>query len=281
MRDKGLAIASASTVAAALPRLYERQPEIAVLCLTGTRSQLPGQIAHVRQAAPRIRVVAVVQLEVDVEAAMRAGADDALSLEHSGDRLCLPLLEWATGAGRPISGARLLGRRNAYLEARIAELERENAHLAELAAIDEASGLVARTGFVQQLARGSAGSLLVIDLPGLGQQIDVLGGFVIGGLLQQIAATLVGCARATDIVARIGPERFAIWMPEVAEPAALAVVESVRRVLGKLELPRCGRVRATLELCRLGAPGIAAADLLAACEARLPDSGDAATPHAA
>jgi GGDEF domain-containing protein len=109
-----------------------------------------------------------------------------------------------------------------------------------------------------------------VDLPGLAGQIDVLGNFVLGGVLQQIAASLTACARPADTIARIAPERFAILMPDTDEPASLLVAATVRAMLGRFELPKQGRIRATLELNQLrGGSATAAADVLAACETRL------------
>jgi len=77
---------------------------------------------------------------------------------------------------------------------------------------------------------GRPATVVLIELDGLDRLIDVLGREAGDRILPAVADALTRHARSTDHVARLGPGRFGILLPETGEVEAVNYVERVRQV---------------------------------------------------
>ncbi|WP_447972148.1 putative bifunctional diguanylate cyclase/phosphodiesterase [Nitrospira sp. Kam-Ns4a] len=117
------------------------------------------------------------------------------------------------------------------------------AQLRELARADALTGLPNRRVFLEWLPRAIArttrtdrvGALLVIDLDRFARINDMLGQAGGDRLLQAWATRLIGCLRATDTVARLGDNEFAILLEDLLLPEEAAVI--AQRLLHALAQP--------------------------------------------
>ncbi len=117
------------------------------------------------------------------------------------------------------------------------ELERVNGKLAELAVIDELTGVPNRRFFNHVAARewaraareGSPLSLILIDIDHFKWYNDHYGHQRGDECLRRVALALAGEARRPgDVVARYGGEEFAALLARTALPGALSVAETLR-----------------------------------------------------
>jgi diguanylate cyclase (GGDEF)-like protein/PAS domain S-box-containing protein len=114
--------------------------------------------------------------------------------------------------------------------------------ITHLARTDGLTGLANRATFIERLRqsfalaqRSALGfAVLYLDLDKFKPVNDTFGHPVGDLLLQEVAGRLKGCTRASDLVARIGGDEFAIVQSEVSEPAnagalAVKVQDELRR----------------------------------------------------
>ncbi len=135
----------------------------------------------------------------------------------------------------------------------LAELE-ERETLERLSATDPLTDLLNRRAFAEKLekratlaaAQERGGALLYIDLDHF-KEINDQGGHAAGdSALRAVATLLRRSGRATDLVARIGGDEFALWMDDVDAPAARKRAERIMSAVGELTpvspagLPRLG-----------------------------------------
>ena len=73
------------------------------------------------------------------------------------------------------------------------------------------------------------GTVVMIQLDGLDRFVDRLGHDAADRIVSVVADTILRLARDADHVARLGPGRFAVLLPETDEVAAINYVERVRR----------------------------------------------------
>lgn len=102
------------------------------------------------------------------------------------------------------------------------------------AVVDPLTGLRNRREFERALslyAEGSspAATLVYIDLDHFKTLNDTLGHPAGDSALQHVARLLEAAVRDGDLVARIGGEEFAVWLPRTALAEALEVAERIRR----------------------------------------------------
>ncbi len=121
----------------------------------------------------------------------------------------------------------------------ISERRQLEERLVFLAGHDEMTGLPNRRRFREELERGvgyakrygHTGALLILDLDNFKQVNDTLGHHVGDGLVTEVAGRLRGRLRATDVLARIGGDEFAVLLPQAtraqAERLAADLVETV------------------------------------------------------
>jgi len=117
--------------------------------------------------------------------------------------------------------------------------ERDRAHqqIAFLAFHDTLTGLANRNRLQQRLANtlrrcqasGHSGALLLIDLDGFKRINDTFGHLVGDELLRQAGRRISAAFRADDLVARIGPDRFAVLAASLSR-TAIEAREVARRL---------------------------------------------------
>lgn len=73
-------------------------------------------------------------------------------------------------------------------------------------------------------------TIALIELDGLDRLIASLGAAAGDRIIEAAAATICAEARATDTVARLGPHRFGVLMPETDKIAAINFTERVREI---------------------------------------------------
>jgi diguanylate cyclase (GGDEF)-like protein len=103
-------------------------------------------------------------------------------------------------------------------------------HLESLAVTDELTGLLNRRGFTVALQRelsmarrdiGSSGVLVMIDLDSFKSINDMWGHSAGDDYLQAVAHALLQGVRATDVVARIGGDEFAVLFTRMNEATGM------------------------------------------------------------
>ncbi|MCS7009964.1 MAG: diguanylate cyclase [Anaerolineales bacterium] len=115
---------------------------------------------------------------------------------------------------------------------------------------DPLTGLYNRSYYYEELARLERGrrfpvTIILADIDGL-KKVNQTRGFQTGDALIRSAAELLkSCFRTEDIVARIGGDKFAILLPEMAAISADALLLRIQR---KLDLYNATHPQTTLHL---------------------------------
>ncbi len=120
--------------------------------------------------------------------------------------------------------------------AALAEAERTEAQLRYLADHDSLTGLLDRRRFRAELDQfvsftaryGGQGAVMIIDIDGLKAINDAHGHHAGDQLIRRVAAVLGERVRATDIVARLSGDEFAVLMPQTDTAGALQLGEDLR-----------------------------------------------------
>jgi diguanylate cyclase (GGDEF)-like protein len=124
----------------------------------------------------------------------------------------------------------------AVVEEALVRAERTEAELRYLADHDSLTGLLDRRRFRAELdsyvsfsARyGGRGAVMIIDIDGLKAVNDSLGHHAGDSLIRQVARIMRERVRATDIVARLSGDEFAVLMPQTDTAGALQLGEDLR-----------------------------------------------------
>jgi diguanylate cyclase (GGDEF)-like protein len=114
--------------------------------------------------------------------------------------------------------------------------ERSEAELRYLADHDSLTGLLDRRRFRAELDQyvsfsaryGGRGAVMIVDIDGLKTVNDSLGHHAGDNLIRQVAAVMRERVRATDIVARLSGDEFAILMPQTDVEGAMQLGEDLR-----------------------------------------------------
>jgi len=122
------------------------------------------------------------------------------------------------------------------VEDALTRAERTEAELRYLADHDSLTGLLDRRRFRAELDQyvsfsaryGGQAAVMVIDIDGLKAINDAFGHHAGDTLIRQIAAILRERVRATDIVARLSGDEFAVLMPQTDMAGALQLGEDLR-----------------------------------------------------
>jgi diguanylate cyclase (GGDEF)-like protein len=122
------------------------------------------------------------------------------------------------------------------VEGALKRAQRTEAELRYLADHDSLTGLLNRRSFRGQLDQhvsfseryGGQGAVMVIDIDGLKAVNDRLGHQAGDGLIRHVATILRERVRATDIVARLSGDEFAVLMPQTDTAGALQLGEDLR-----------------------------------------------------
>ena len=128
--------------------------------------------------------------------------------------------------------------------------ERTEAELRYLADHDSLTGLLDRRRFRAELDQyvsfsaryGGQGAVMIIDIDGLKAVNDALGHQSGDNLIRQVAAIMRERIRATDIVARLSGDEFAVLMPQTDVSGALQLARTCvprwPRTHGRLRMRR-------------------------------------------
>ena len=110
------------------------------------------------------------------------------------------------------------------------------------AVVDPLTGLRNRREFELALSAAQTGSLIYVDLDHFKKLNDTLGHPAGDAALKHIARLLEAAVRDGDLVARIGGEEFAVWLPRTGLREGLEVAERVRRSVAEKPLTWSGSV---------------------------------------
>jgi diguanylate cyclase (GGDEF)-like protein len=123
-----------------------------------------------------------------------------------------------------------------------AQLEQARAQISDLEAkvdIDPLTELLNHRGFERELKRsvayikryGTSAALVCLALDGFNQVNERHGRAAADAVLKAVAAALVGHVRASDVVARIGGDKFVVLLWNVSKPAAVAKAAALERAI--------------------------------------------------
>jgi diguanylate cyclase (GGDEF)-like protein len=181
---------------------------------------------------------------------------------------------------RPVSLHDRRGRANglALVFHDVTSYERMHRNLERLATTDALTDLpnrrrffeVARRWIAREGAAGVASAWLVIDLDHFKQVNDRHGHDAGDRVLRAVAVALLGAVRAGDVVARMGGEEFAVFLPGADRIAALAVAERLRSAVATAEMPVTDvQVTVSVGVCARPGGAIDLDEVLAAADAAL------------
>jgi diguanylate cyclase (GGDEF)-like protein len=131
---------------------------------------------------------------------------------------------------------KLSGSDREVVEGALKKAEKTEAELRYLADHDSLTGLLNRRRFRAELDQyvsftaryGGQGAVMIIDIDGLKQVNDKLGHQVGDSLIRRISGALRERVRATDIVARLSGDEFAVLMPQSDTAGAMQLGEDLR-----------------------------------------------------
>lgn len=231
-----------------LERLLKSDVLIVVRELAGDR------VAGISSHADRRLLDTLVAPTSAVSAAITSGqaavvAGDALGAatsdrrQHSPHVWVVPIRDTATVGAAVIT---LTGETPpmAPLRAEVEEILRAAAHRLAVALQAEADGRAAvtdpltglpnRRGLEEVLARPGRreGTLIFVDLDRLSLLNRTLGQLAGDAALVHTAWLIHDQIRGGDTAARVGPEEFAVWLPEAALPVGVRIAERIRVKLG-------------------------------------------------
>jgi diguanylate cyclase (GGDEF)-like protein len=124
----------------------------------------------------------------------------------------------------------------AVIEGSLRAAEKTEADLRFLADHDPLTGLLNRRSFRSRLDRyvsftaryGGQGAVMIIDIDGLKEVNDRLGHQPGDNLIRRVSSVLRERVRATDIVARLSGDEFAVLMPQTDVAGAMQLGEDLR-----------------------------------------------------
>jgi diguanylate cyclase (GGDEF)-like protein len=133
----------------------------------------------------------------------------------------------------------------ARLEAELAAMRERVAELEAHAESDPLTGIMNRRGFERELTRAAAylqryggnAALVYLDLDGFKRVNDRFGHAAGDAVLVAVAATLVAAVRASDIVARIGGDEFAILLWNLSPADAGNKSLALERAVADMSVP--------------------------------------------
>jgi diguanylate cyclase (GGDEF)-like protein len=137
--------------------------------------------------------------------------------------------------------AKLAPEDRAVVRGALERAEKTEAELRFLADHDSLTGLLNRRRFRAELDQyvsfnaryGGRGAVMVIDIDGLKEVNDKLGHQAGDRLIRRVADVLRERVRATDLVARLSGDEFAVLMPQTDTAGALQLGEDLRAVVAE------------------------------------------------
>ncbi|MBW4653433.1 MAG: sensor domain-containing diguanylate cyclase [Kaiparowitsia implicata GSE-PSE-MK54-09C] len=159
--------------------------------------------------------------------------------------------------------------------ANITEQKALESKLAKMAATDGLTGLLNRRAFVEAAGATMAdlhitsrpAALLMFDVDHFKLINDTYGHQAGDQALQAIAATCRSVLRASDLVARIGGEEFACFMPDTDTVNAAMLAERLRQKVAALAIPpMASRVTISVGIANMPASGVTLDNLLTSAD---------------
>ena len=155
-----------------------------------------------------------------------------------------------------------------------AELSAAYANMKALAQTDHLTGLANRATFLNAAEQSQAeqpGRILIIDLDHFKSINDNHGHGAGDRVLGRVAQTLRRCARAGDLVGRIGGEEFAVFLPGADDQAAAACAEAIRAGIEHVMVfdPIAGPIQVTASIGLAGQGCTSLADAVLAADAAM------------
>ena len=128
---------------------------------------------------------------------------------------------------------------NALLRASLADAQARIRELEALVETDPLTGLANRRRFDSALERvvgvaerhGAASAVLLVALDGLAEIEERHGRFAADAALLHVAKLLSGLIRATDMVARVDEDRFALILDHLDHNSAIDTAERIERCI--------------------------------------------------
>ena len=144
----------------------------------------------------------------------------------------------------------------AVVLAALERAERTEAELRYLADHDSLTGLLDRRRFRAELDQyvsfsaryGGRGAVMIVDIDGLKGINDSLGHHAGDNLIRQVAGVMRERVRATDIVARLSGDEFAILMPQTEVEGAMQLGEDLRAQVADSVQPTSDSEPATISV---------------------------------
>ncbi len=127
----------------------------------------------------------------------------------------------------------------------------EHAHIDPLTGLPNRRALMARLQheWARMERNGGSLSLVMADVDHFKRINDTYGHLIGDRMLQEIAKTLAGQCRTTDLPSRYGGEEFAIVVPDQAAQSAVHLAERCRQGIERIRLPfRSEMIAATVSL---------------------------------
>ncbi|HWF73954.1 MAG TPA: EAL domain-containing protein [Solirubrobacteraceae bacterium] len=168
----------------------------------------------------------------------------------------------------------------------ITERKRGEALLRELADRDGLTGLLNRRKFEEHLSQevalvdryGGEAAMLLIDIDGLKDVNDTLGHACGDEMIKNVGAVIASRLRATDIVARVGGDEFALLLPRTTEAAARAVADGLLATIRSQDLVLSGhhlRPSVSIGVAAFEAGAVASDEVMVAADLGLYEAKDA------
>jgi two-component system cell cycle response regulator len=138
-------------------------------------------------------------------------------------------------------------------------LARQNARLAELATVDELTGVKNRrrlrndleTQTALAVGEGTPLSIVMLDVDHFKSYNDAFGHPAGDEVLRGVGETLIRAVRRNDVVARYGGEEFAILLPTAGVDEAMEVARRIRAAIADRDWPNRA-ITASLGVATLG-----------------------------
>ena len=134
--------------------------------------------------------------------------------------------------------------------------ERTEAELRYLADHDSLTGLLDRRRFRAELDQyvtftaryGGRGAVMIVDIDGLKRVNDSLGHHAGDNLIRQVAAVMRERVRASDVVARLSGDEFAVLRPQTDVEGAMQLAEDLRTQVAESVSPTSDSEPATISV---------------------------------
>jgi two-component system, cell cycle response regulator len=236
LSKEGMEIASAEGGIAGLDAARREKPDLILLDVD--MPDMPGyDVCRALKADPDLCMIPVIFLSGS------ATPDDKVT------GLDVGAVDYVT---KPFDAFELRARVRAAVRTKhLQDLLIEHAHIDPLTGLPNRRALMARLQheWARMERNGGSLSLIMADVDHFKRVNDTYGHLIGDRLLQEIAKTLAGQCRTTDLPSRYGGEEFAIVVPDQTVSNAIYLAERCRQEVERIRLPvKSDIIRATVSL---------------------------------